>query len=218
MLFINYSFSQAIVQGYSLMYGGARADSTNSNKSKSFNGFNLDYFVKLRLSKRFYLKTNVGLARYSSKNPKIVYANVYDYETGSEYDLYSSLKERSSNLALSLGAGLDYKIKNFSIGFNMQMNPSLAFSNTNKINDWVLGIQEETFYNPTWGVTWNKYDVYSVSNYRTNDLFFVSYSLDMEYTLKRFGFKYSYLMASDRPINQFGITYNLKYDWIEVPQ
>ena len=42
-------------------------------------------------------------------------------------------------------------------------------------------------------------------------------SFDMEYTLKRFGFKYSYLIASDRPIHQFGITYNLKYDWREVP-
>jgi len=199
------------------MYGGARADSTNSNNAASFNGFNLDYFVKLRLSKRLYLKTNVGLARYSSKSSKPYSAFVYDYETDSYYDLYSSLKERSSNLALSLGAGLDYKIKNFSIGFNIQINPSLALSNTNKIFEWENEIRNETYIGP-WGFSYNKYDVYFVSNYRTNDLFFVSYSLDMEYTLKRFGFKYSFLMASDRPINQFGITYNLKYDWREVPQ
>jgi len=40
-----------------------------------------------------------------------------------------------------------------------------------------------------------------------------SYSIDLEYTFKKFGIKYSYLIASQRPISQFGITNNLMYDW-----
>ena len=222
MLFLNYSFSQAIVQGYSLMYGGAKYKTSETppdidssrysifygpikDVQGSFSSFNLDYFIKLRWKKNLYLKSNVGYCNYSSKSRLFTDFNTFGGVDEWNYEFAKGNDRKVSNAGMLFGAGLDYKIKNFSMGLNFQYMLFRLWS-----TDRVKGKDIEDFETQYWAVD----PVYSTTVFYDK----ASISFDMEYTLKRFGFKYSYLIASDRPINQFGITYNLKYDWREVPQ
>jgi hypothetical protein len=216
-------FSQAIVQGYSLMYGGGSYQASNNMPDEeisgasvfyvpinddvkgSFSSFNLDYFIKLKFKKNLYLKSNVGYCNYSSKTR--LYSDLYTFGSPYEwnYEFAKGNYFKESNAGILFGFGLDYKIKNFSIGMNFQYMLFRLWSTTNS-----KGEDVENFINT------NNYQIAPVTStivYNNKS----TVSFDMEYTLKRFGFKYSYLIASDRPIHQFGITYNLKYDWREVP-
>jgi len=217
----NISFSQAIIQGYSMMYGGAKYKKSETlpdeDTSKysifyspindvqgSFSSFNLDYFIKLRWKKNLYLKSNVGFCNYSSKTRLFTDYNTFPSSEWN-YEFTKGNDHKVSNAGILLGAGLDYKIKNFSMGLNFQYMLFRLWRSGR-----VKGKDIEDFETQNWDVD----PVYSTVVFYNNS----TISIDLEYTLKRFGFKYSYLMASDRPINQFGITYNLKYDWREVPQ
>ena len=211
-------FSQAIVQGYSLMYGGGSYQASNITPDEeisgssvfyypindefkgSFSSFNLDYFIKLKFKKNLYLKSNVGYCNYSSKSR--LYSGS-DFFGGNElnFEFAKGNYFKESNAGILFGIGLDYKIKNFSIGMNFQYMLFRLWSTSKE-----KGEDVENF----------PYQIYPVTSTIVNNNK-STVSCDMEYTLKRFGFKYSYLIASDRPIHQFGITYNLKYDWREVP-
>jgi hypothetical protein len=211
-LLFNNLFSQAFVKGYSFVCGSAKSE----DKNPSFTGFNADYFIKYKLSKRIYFKSNVGVGTYWSRSIGSS-ASVYDNQTG-DFVTLRGPKAKSSNFAISVGAGLDYKIKNLIFGFNVLWLPSLKGSNQDELYTWKNNIAQEMYYDNQWGGQYYKYDVIGFSNAFTNKLSSVGYSFDIEYTFKKYGLKYSFLAASERPINQFGITYNLKYDWREVPE
>lgn len=179
------------------MYGGAF---TKKNEQASFTCFNLDHFFKLRVkSSNVYFKANYGFCNYSSKS------RVWEYYDGTEFvieELPKGYEYRNSCIRFLIGTGLDFKAgKKFTLGFDLQYMPSF---NDN------LYISEVTPPNDSAYFDIALEDVLPL----------ISASYNMEYTLKRFGFKYSFLLTptSDRFIHQFGITYNLKYDWSEVAQ
>ena len=115
---------------------------------------------------------------------------------------------------MTLGVGIDLKLKNLAIGFNLQQGFGFRRSNFER---WISDVEMETFTNSS-GITDNKYYVFNYYNPKNIYANAFSYSFDTEYTFKRLGFKYSYLVASDKPISQFGITYSLKYDWKTVSE
>lgn len=209
---LQFAYSQAFIQGGSIMYGRGRDKEDTTNPT--FIATNLNYFAKLKLTKRIYLKSNLGIARYTSKSnvyPQLLVFNnqINDYETLT-YDAFS----KATFTPLTLGVGIDLKLKNLAIGFNLQQGFGFRRSNFER---WISDVEMETFTNSS-GITDNKYYVFNYYNPKNIYANAFSYSFDIEYTFKRLGFKYSYLVASDKPISQFGITYSLKYDWKTVSE
>ena len=197
--------SQAFIQGYSVMFGKGKAKSN----SPSFSNFNSNYFVKLKFGKALYLKANAGLGFYNSTNDELPYIIAFDNQTGNTTDLVYSRKYRSTYLPLTIGSGIDFRIKNFSFGINFQKAFGIR-NNDNKLEEWENQLASETIP----GTSMYRYNFYTNTILpATNIANSFSYSIDLEYTFKKFGIKYSYLIASQRPISQFGITYNLMYDW-----
>jgi len=209
---IQLAYSQAFVQGGSIMYGRGREKEDSLNPT--FSATNFNYFAKLKLTKRFYLKSNLGIARYVSKTevyPQLTVINnqLNNFETLT-YDAFS----KATFTPLTLGVGIDLKLKNLAIGFNLQQGFGFRRSNFER---WKSKVERETFTNSS-GITDNKYNVLIYNNPKNIYANAFSYSIDIEYSFKRMGIKYSYLVASDKPISQFGITYSLKYDWKTVSE
>ena len=215
---ISLAYSQAVIQGFSMGYGGkgikkssdfeinalpetdslpARSLTFNEPDSKgSYSVFAMDYFLKMRY-KKFYFKTNLGFNKFGSKTRTHRFFGPYfwEYDKGREYTA------KYSEWYFMNGYGIDYILtKNLTIGYNFQFGLYYLAGGGSRPS----ALETDTYYD--YGTNLNYFDLtYS--------------SFDIEYVHDIFGIKYSYIMTPDaRSVHQFGVTYNLKYDWKEVAQ